>query len=184
MADKLLLVHFEDRKVRRALRKMGDNCKALGKVFRHLRPVLREDLQSHAEREESPAGGRWPARAASTLARLEKRAGTHTRVKRDRRQRKLKGGARFSGPQRETRISRKMTSLLGKLPIGVKTSARGQSSLEAASPVAWAGVHNDGGTAGRGSRIPQREFVAFSGDFLAEASEDLVAFVHAGWRKA
>lgn len=168
---------FDDRKVRRGLRKMADQRKRLSKVFRQLRPVLREDLLQHAEAEESPSGKKWKPRAESTVARVEKRASTHTRVVRERRKRKM------HGPQRETRVSKKMTSVLGTLPLSVSTKTRGHS-LTAKSRVEWSGVHNEGGTVGRGARLPEREFVAFSPSFLGTAEEELIDFVHEGWRKS
>jgi len=188
MAEKFIHVHFEDRKVRRALRKMGDNCKDLHKVFRGLRPSLRDNLQKHADAEESPTGSRWPQRATSTMEKLEKRAHsartadailTKRKRRRSIRKKGATAGGRFAGPLRQKQI----LSLLGKLPIGVKTMAKG-AALEAASTASWAGIHNEGGVAGHGARIPEREFVAFSGEFLVEASDDLIAFVHKGWASA
>lgn len=48
--------------------------------------------------------------------------------------------------------------LLGKLASTIKSSIKG-STLEVYSSVDWAGVHNDGGSAGHGSRIPARTFL-------------------------
>lgn len=179
MAGGVIRVGFglDDRKVRRALRKMDQHRKALGKVFRQLRPVLREDLLNHAEAEESPDGKAWAPRAPSTLAKVEKRASTYTQTHRQRRKRKM------HGPLRESKSTTRMTNLLGQLPLSVNTGAR-KASLRARSKVKWSGVHNEGGVVGNGAHLPAREFVGFSSEFLATAQEELEDFVHEGWRRA
>lgn len=57
----------------------------------------------------------------------------------------------------KTRASGKH-KLLGKLASSIKSKVT-KDTLEVFSAVEWANVHDDGGTAGHGSKIPKREFM-------------------------
>ena len=46
-----------------------------------------------------------------------------------------------------------------------------RTSLRGESRVPWSGIHQDGGTAGRGSRIPARPFLWMSEEFLRLATD-------------
>jgi len=50
--------------------------------------------------------------------------------------------------------------ILGRLPYSHRATVTG-NQLDVASPVAWAGVQNDGGTAGHGAKIPERQWLAW-----------------------
>jgi phage gpG-like protein len=53
--------------------------------------------------------------------------------------------------------------------------------LAAIHRVPWAHVHQEGGTAGRGSRIPARPFIYMSGKFLGIAIPAIADHLAAGW---
>jgi phage gpG-like protein len=168
----IVRISVRDTEVQRGLDAMRGRGHLLGVVFRELRPVLRLDLREHAKFHAGPDGN-WPPRAASTLAKIEKRAAKVGRT----RTRKTKDGTRI-----RTRNVTRMQNALGSLPGSVRTKA-GQRQLVAESPVAWAGIHNEGGIAGHGSSIPARPFVFFSENFLGAAEREIGRFVFFGWEK-
>jgi len=173
----ILRVDFKDAKVRRGLELMEGRRKSLVRVFRKLRPVLRDELRAAADGQSSPEGS-WPRRARSTEDKVEKRASTHTFTRKHKKPK--------IGPRRVETSTRKMTGLLGKLPETVATRTRGGmfAALIGESKIEWAGVHNAGGVVGRGSVIPARPFVFLSPAFKQRAAIDISKFVAEGWRKA
>lgn len=183
MANQVINVEFLDRRVRTGLKQMGSRASGLAKAFRQLRIMLRADLAAFAAREASPAGP-WPKRAQSTMDRVLQRAGQHTYVNRERRRRG------HSGPlQQGTSVTRRVTEPLGKLPLGRPgsrmTTTTHLAELIAKSPVRDVSIiQNEGGTAGRGSRIPARGYVFLSPGFLDRARDHLAEFVYEGWRRA
>lgn len=72
--------------------------------------------------------------------------------------------------------------LLKRLPRILKSHVQ-TDSLTFRSPVAWAGVHINGGTAGNGARIPRRDFMWFSRPFMESVSDDLAKWVFKKWEK-
>jgi phage gpG-like protein len=66
--------------------------------------------------------------------------------------------------------------LLGKLPTALTTiSARDRVAMR--SRVAWSDVHQSGGTAGHGARIPKRPFLWASQRALKAISEVVAAYI-------
>ncbi len=126
----------------------------LAPVFKELGKPLRDDQRDHAKKQEGPEGS-WPKRSAHTAARIAS-ARRSARRKKDR-------------TAKKRRLPRK---ILGRLPtaISMKTSASG---VVIESKVAWSGIHQEGGTAGRGARIPARPFLWISERFLDLAAEKL-----------
>ena len=113
-------------------------------VYKELRKPLRQDQAEHAKRREGPAG-KWPAKSPFTLARearARKRAG------------KKRGSRR----------------LLGKLPSAIAVKAD-RNKVVAYSRVRWSSIHQDGGAAGRGAKIPARPFLWASQKLLEKARE-------------
>jgi phage gpG-like protein len=49
--------------------------------------------------------------------------------------------------------------MLGSISNSIKAKVLGKQTLEVYSIIPWAGIHNDGGAAGKGSRIPERRFL-------------------------
>lgn len=66
--------------------------------------------------------------------------------------------------------------LLGAMARSIYATVEGKM-LTIESKIAWSGVHNDGGTAGHGARIPQREFLAWTPEDLKALAE--IAVQHA-----
>lgn len=161
-----------DAEVQRGIDAMRGRGHLLGVVFRELRPALRLDLKEHAKFHAGPDGN-WPARAGSTMAKIEKRAAKVGRT----RTRKTKDGTRI-----RTRNVTRMQNALGSLPGSVRTKANARA-LIAESPVSWAGIQNEGGIAGHRSAIPARPFVFFSEPFLGLAEREIGRFVFFGWEK-
>lgn len=57
------------------------------------------------------------------------------------------------------------------------------SNLAATSKVPWAGIHQYGGTAGHGAKIPARPFLWFSQKFLKQAKEIMLTEAFRGWKE-
>lgn len=130
---------------------------ALYRKGRDTRPVL-ASLRNPA-RKDQVAHGRaqrgpdapWVPRAAATTQGRSKRA------KKARRRR-----------------------LLGRLSSAVVTSvSRGGLTLQ--SQIEWSGIHQYGGTAGRGARIPARPFLWWSQEILDEVARRLLDHLAEAW---
>ena len=135
----------------------------LDDVFRELRGPMRADQKEHAQRQEGPEGP-WPERAASTLQRSKRRRrGTKT-AKRGR------SRSRGGRPRR----------MLGRLPTSVKVRAQGLS-VWSHTPVPWAGIHQEGGLAGRRSLIPARPFIYISDELERLAMRMIADHVVEPW---
>lgn len=107
--------------------------------------------QSQHARKKEGPDGAWPKRARATAY------GRGAKRKRLRRRR-----------------------LLGRLPSALNMKVT-RSSLTVQSKVPWSGVHQHGGRAGNGARIPQRHFLWFSDEILDLAAERLQDHVKGGW---
>ena len=123
---------------RAAIRAAGD----LAPAWRKAKAPARVDLRDHRARNIGPDGP-WPARSPFTLQRARSKA---------------RKGARQSG-KRARRI-------LGKLPTALKMDVSARA-LTIKSRVKWAAIHQEGGRAGRGSKIPPRPFL-WASDRLLE----------------
>ncbi len=80
-------------------------------------------------------------------------------------------------PKRATK-SRKR--LLGRLPGAVKVTSTG-NSVSAVSSVKWSAVHQEGGVAGRGTKIPARPFLWVSDALHTQAAALLRDAVAGEW---
>ncbi|MCA9678831.1 MAG: phage virion morphogenesis protein [Myxococcales bacterium] len=145
------------REVLRAYEAMGKAAeRGLAPAFREMKKPLRADQRAHAKGKEGPDGA-WPPRAARTIEALR----AARRSKRIRGRRKL----------------------LGKLPGAIKVYADARKVV-ARSHVAWSGIHQDGGVAGRGARIPARPFLWLSDEMVATAAAILEAHVHGAFGRS
>lgn len=124
-------------------------------AFREVGMHARQDQTLHDVKHEGPDGP-WPALHPSTVARYAKAA----KAKR--------GRAR----------ARK---LLGRLPKALQTIITG-SSLKVRSRVKWAFVHQAGGRAGRGARIPRRQFLWISDRLMQRSSRVFQEHLLKAWR--
>jgi len=60
--------------------------------------------------------------------------------------------------------------LLGNIARSITHEIKG-GTLEVFSRIKWAGIHNDGGTAGHGARIPERKFLEWTPARVAKLGE-------------
>lgn len=123
-------------------------------VFRKLVPIAEQDQKETKRKQEDESGRRWDRVARSTREkRLNK---SRSRARRRGRKAPKRGGTR----------------LLGKLPTEVRIEFTSTTMLRE-SRIPWSNVHQEGGTVGRGSKIPARPHVYFSEPFLDRAAEEM-----------
>lgn len=83
--------------------------------------------------------------------------------------------------RREQRAEQKIAAFEGGEPLGqiansIVYEVQGKL-LTVRSAIGWAGVHNDGGTAGNRARIPQRKFLEWTQEDLQEFSRIAAEYV-------
>jgi phage gpG-like protein len=159
--------NFNLTEVDRAMADVEVRAKRLAPAFRELRRPLRADQRAHSRAEEGP-DGHWPPRSPFTEAR---------RLARNRRVRASKALAIRPSRRRRTTPKR----LLGRLPAAILVKV-GELYIRATSRVAWSGVHQYGGNAGR-ARIPARPFLWLSDGLLRTARDVLGNYVVKGWKR-
>ena len=138
-------------------------------AFRKARPSFRKDQREHMKAQESSSGGAWPKLAASTK---EKRISKGGRAGKFTKRGKLRKPAR-----------RKLNRILsGRLNVGAKVAVK-QREMTFTSRAKWAGIHQEGGVAGKGSRIPKREFLWVSDPFLRKFVATAGEHLRAAWEK-
>jgi phage gpG-like protein len=70
--------------------------------------------------------------------------------------------------------------LLGRLPTSYALTV-GRRSVSVVSSVRWSAVHQQGGTAGHGARIPARPFLWVSNDLHVDAAAIMSHAVREAW---
>lgn len=130
---------------------MRSRGKALGQVFRALKPVVREDQREHAKTQSGP-DGRWAKRAPSTLQKFARGKSGRRLVRRP----------------------------LGKLVSAVAYKAS-RLGVIAESLVKWSGAHQWGGKVGRGSVLPDRPFLWISEKLLKKTADAIEKHALAGF---
>lgn len=138
-------------------------------AFRQLRKPMRGDQREHAKAQSGPDAS-WAARSAMT----EARRGARARAQRNRK-RALHPSSRTSSRSMPKRI-------LGRLPSAILVLA-GDLFVRAVSRVEWSGVHQYGGTAGRGAQIPRRTFLWLSDKLIATCEQVILDHVLDGWSR-
>lgn len=129
----------------RALAGMRANGRKLTPAFRKLRKPLVADQMQHAKEQSGP-DGKWKPLARATLAkRLAKKRRRHL------------GGRKKRSRSLRARVKSARRPILGKLPGAIKVQVF-PSYIVGFSKADWSKVHQDGGRAGRSSRIPAREY--------------------------
>lgn len=76
--------------------------------------------------------------------------------------------------------SRRRRRLLGRLPSATFTRVT-RASLVVQSRAKWSQIHQQGGRAGNGARIPARRFLWWSDAILEEAQKQIVAALERAW---
>ena len=144
-----------DRKFKKAKLAAGD----LRPVFRQMKPVLKADTARHFQQQHGPDGP-WPGRSRSGWRRVRGKPGnTYKRGKR--------AGALNARGIKRYRLQ------LGRLR-GVYTWKTAKQRMEMHSRVPWSGIHQDGGRAGHGAKIPARTFL-WAGPVALHTYEKLAA---------
>lgn len=156
--------------VDRSMSDVERRSKLLAPAFRELRVPLRRDQARHAKDQAGP-GGSWPPRSPFTEARRKSR----NRGRRVTKAMKVIGLAKSKRRPTPKRI-------LGRLP-GAVIYTVGQLFIRATSRVPWSGIHQRGGRAGRGVKIPAREFLWLSMLLLETTSSVLARYVAKGWQR-
>lgn len=150
------------------LRDIDRRANDLRPVFRVIRRDVNEELKEHFERGEGPAGD-WPAWSQATtekfLGRLDSRG---------RRENVYNRGARAG--QLNRRGMRRALNMLGRLKSAWDFQMD-RTTLMATSRVPWSGVHQDGGKAGRGARVPARPFMWITQGLQARAASLIARYV-------
>ncbi len=140
-------IDIDLRKLDKAIKRAEKAGIDLRPAFRKLRTPLRKDQREHMRAQSGP-GGKWPNLAPSTRAKRLKMGGVRGALTK---KGKLRKGAK-----------RKLNFMLSsKLLKGAKIKVR-PKSIEIRSKVKWAGIHQEGGRAGRGAQLPARTFMWIS----------------------
>lgn len=177
-----LVVNMTD--VDRGFAGMKARRATLRTVFQALKRPAAQDHADHAARAMGPDGP-WPRRSRATLAKLEERAAV-VRISRRRRTRRHRGSSGVTKITFSTTNIARARNILGTLPRSIRFSASAKE-LKAESGIRRKGlaeVHNSGGIAGRGSSIPQREYIYWSDRFRRLAAQAIELHVFSGWDPA
>lgn len=111
----------------------------LKESFKELRGPARFDQRHHWRKDEAP-DGHWPGLAASTLERRTRPRG------------RGKDGRNRSWPKK----------LLGRFPTSLQMIPSAKSLIVRSRVKRFSLVHQRGGTAGHGARIPRRQYLWIS----------------------
>jgi hypothetical protein len=117
-------------------------------AFLELRGPAVFDQRHHWRKDEAP-DGRWPGLAASTLERRTRKRG------------RAKNGRQQSWPRK----------LLGRFPTAMQSIATTRSLIVRSRVKRFSMVHQEGGRAGHGARIPRRQYMWISDWLRAQAVE-------------
>lgn len=118
------------------------------KVFNDLKGPMRFDQRHHWRKDEAP-DGHWPPLAASTQERRSRPRG------------RGKNGKNRSWP----------TKLLGRFPTSLQILASKKSLIARSRIKKFDYIHQAGGVAGHGARIPRRQYLWIS-EFLLKQTRD------------
>lgn len=122
------------------------------KTFNNLKGPAVFDQRHHWNKVEAP-WGKWPGLAPSTLERRTRPRGINRRT-----------GKRQSWPKR----------LLGRFPTAVKSIASGKSLVVESRVKRFSMIHQKGGIAGHGARIPSRQYLWISEWLLQQAEKAFI----------
>lgn len=140
MADEIYLDLGE---LEEAFRRLKRKARNFRDAFRAFRPELNQDIRAHFENRTGPSAT-WAPRAPSSIERMLAGGG---RVRRGKRKGQVK-----------KRAQRRLDNQLGRLKYALQFTVTG-SYIEVRSRVPWGTIHQTGGTAGKGARIPARPFL-------------------------
>jgi hypothetical protein len=138
--------------------------------WRGAKASARYDLKQHGLQTMGPNGA-WPGLSKASQERNDLITSGGSRSRR--------GGRKRSPLGRPREI---LLGNLGKITTAWKTF-EDPEQLKFRQMVDWADVHNSGGVAGRGARMPSREFAYFSEKFQKRIVRRWEKFVASGWEK-
>lgn len=121
------------------------------RTFNDLKGPATFDQRHHWRKDEAP-WGHWPALAPSTIARRMRPRG------------KDKKGRNRSWPKK----------LLGRFPTAIKKTASARSLVVESRVKRFSMIHQKGGIAGHGARIPSRQYLWISDWLLRQAEKAFV----------
>lgn len=147
----------------RGMRRQVDGAQSRA-FFSALRKPVKEDVAEHQKERRGEAGA-WPALDPDTLDKRRRRRASAA-GRRKRRRRRAVSTAR----------------MLGRLPRAWQVLVS-PDSIRLVNRVRWSDVHNTGGQAGNGARIPQRQFAYVSADLVQGAQELYQRHVMQGWTR-
>lgn len=166
-------VQVDVRRVVSGLGRMSKAAKDLSKPFREFKPLLRQDLGQHYQFHLQPQG-LWPPWSESYRKKmLAKPRMLLKKAKRPRKPLYMPGGFTVRG-------ARRFQAMLGRLD-SLNEWSISRVMLQVVSIVPWAGIHQWGGVAGRGSRIPQRMYLWISEPRMEELCVILQRHVLLAW---
>lgn len=146
-----------------AVRKSAANLRP---AWSKVRPLFRADLKDHFVKRSGPEGA-WPGPAPATVEKVRRQRGS-----------RYKRGKRAG--QLTKRGARRLSRALGKLKTSFKMQTT-REAIEAVSKVSWAGVHQFGGVAGHGARIPKRTFAWVSNELVIVVANQIRDHVMEPW---
>lgn len=149
------------RDVENGLRRMQLAGMDLRPVFRASEHAFRADMKQH-QKERRGERGSWSRLATSTILHRKARTG--------------KQGRKRSKPPKGTRLK-----ILGNLVSAGRFNIT-SSRMKLISVIKWSGVHQRGGIAGRGARIPQREYYWASPRLLAIVHTKAIDHMAKAWK--
>jgi phage gpG-like protein len=166
------VIAFDVGEIDRAFDDVELRARRMGPAFRELRKPMRGDQREHARRAEGP-GGHWPARAPATEER---------RLRRNRRLR-IPKALRLISPVKTQRRSTP-AAILGRLPRALRIDS-GELWVRATSRATFGGSHNEGAMVGRrrSVKLPRREFVWVSDEFIAKCEFVFLSHLVQDWIK-
>lgn len=150
---------------------MKDNAKDLRRPFRKFQPVLGADIVDHFVQRQGPDHS-WPDWAPSYKKKLMDKPIKRNGMYFNRRELISAWRGTYTAQQNAHVIERDvqrhlMPKMLGRLRGTRAWSVQRQMLLaDATKVVRWSFIHQWGGTAGRGSKIPQRQFMWVSEEKL------------------
>ena len=156
-------------KATRRMIKAGANLKP---VFQRKRKEFRADQKDHFKQQRASDGSTWPKNSEATREKRLSRGGRAAKFTKKGRLRKP--------------VARRLNKVLSaRLISGTKFKATKREMVlrSLRHALGWATVHQHGGVVGRGSRLPQREFLWVSDPFLRKFVEAAQLHLRGAWEK-
>lgn len=137
----------------------------ISKGLRGLKRKLQRDLRKAVARGGGDKNTRGQLNRAAVLAEFHRRQGVKSSLSRREEIQKITDRQKASLDKRTARAVEKALSkpILSGLARSISSKAT-KKQVVIESRAEWAGVHNKGGSAGKGARIPRREFLALDQD--------------------